>query len=320
MKNRRNAARREILLIFISLVFTCFVGEQGFADNGPVIDFTIDSIDIINSDSYSVSEDFFTVPATEGYFPVYLSGWQFSNNTEYIYSPQNINLTNSSDDILVCNEIWSESVDTNQSKKRRISILILLKSEIYYDDWEKILEKVNHLIFEIDVEQYDAMNETESRYYSIKTQPQIDTVRTAVDIEFDLELIDELNYLEAAEYDPNIICYAELIQNETQVTDITCWKIEYQITAPWPIKCILGYHNDVPTSRIVYFNSAEPLINSSKITMYLLYGHNNKEKAFQKDLISIWEEMEPRLLVSPEPQLIGNHIGGPYYSVILQVE
>ena len=54
--------------------------------------------------------------------------------------------------------------------------------------------------------------------------------------------------------------------------------------------------------------------------MYLLYGHNNAGKAFQKDLISIWEEIEPRLIVSPEPQLIGNHIGGPYYSVILQVE
>ena len=320
MKNRRHAARRGILLVFLSLVFTCFVGEQGSADNGPVIDFKIDSIDIISSDSYSASEDFFTVPATEGYFPVYLSGWQFSNNTEYIYSPQNISLTNSSDDILVYNEIWSESVDTNQSKKRRISILILLKSEIYYDDWEKILEKVNQLILEIDVEQHDAMNETESRYYSIKTQPQIDTVRTAVDIAFDLELIDKLNYLEAAEYDPNIIYYAELIKNETQVTDITCWKIEYQITAPWPIKNILGYHNDAPTSRIVYFNSSEPLTNSSKITMYLLYGHNNAGKAFQKDLISIWEEIEPRLIVSPEPQLIGNHIGGPYYSVILQVE
>ena len=54
--------------------------------------------------------------------------------------------------------------------------------------------------------------------------------------------------------------------------------------------------------------------------MYLLYGHNNTEKAFQKDLISIWGELEPRLLVSPEPLLIGNHIGGPYYLVVPQVE
>lgn len=310
---------KSLIGTILSLVFMCFVGGQGSAYNEPVMNFRIDSVDIISSDPYSISEDFFTIPATEGYFPVYLSGWQLSDDTEYIYLPPNINFINFSDDIFVCNEIWSESIDTNHSNKRRISILILLKNEIYCD-LEKILEKVNQLIFEIDVEQYDAMNETESRFYSFKTQPQIDTVRTAVDIISDLELIDEQNYLEAAEDDPNIIYYAELIKRETQVTDITCWKIEWQIAASWPIKCIFGYHNDVPTSRIVYFNSSEPLTNSSKITMYLFYGHNNTEKAFQKDLIFIWGELEPRLLVSPEPLLIGNHIGGPYYLVVPQVE
>ena len=310
---------KSLIGTILSLVFMCFVGGQGSADNGPVVEFRIDSIDMISSAPYSISEDFFTVPETEGYFPAYLSGWQFSDNTAYIYSPQSISLTNPSDDILVCNEIWNESIDTNHSNKRRIAILIFLKNEIYYDG-EKILEKVNQLIFEIDVEQDDAMNETESRYYSFKTQPQIDIVRTAGDITFDLELIDERNYLEAAEDDPNIIYYAELIKRETQITDIACWKIQCQITASWPIKCILGYHNDVLASRIVYFNSSEPLINTSKITLYLLHGHNTQEKAFQKDLISIWGELEPQFLASPEPLLIGNHIGGPYYLVVPQVE
>ncbi len=310
---------KSLISTILSLVFICFIWGQGSADNGPVIGFIIDSLDIISSDSYSVSEDFFTVPAKEGYFPVCLSGWLYSENTEYIYSPQSIRLINSSDDIIICNEIWNESIDTNHSSKRRVSILILLKNETYYD-LEKIPEKVNQLIFEVDVEQCDAINETESQYYSFKTQPQIDTLRTAVNIASDLKLIDERNYLEVAEYDPNIIYYAELIKRETQVTEITCWTIECQIAAPWPIKCILGYHNDLPKSRIVYFNSSESLTNSSKITMYLLYGHSNTEKNIQKDLFSIWRELEPQFLVSPEPLLVGNHIGGPYYLVVPQVE
>ena len=109
---------KSLIGTILSLVFMCFVGGQGSAYNEPVMNFRIDSVDIISSDSYSISEDFFTIPATEGYFPVYLSGWQLSDDTEYIYLPQNINLTNSSDDIFVCNEIWSESIDTNHSNKK----------------------------------------------------------------------------------------------------------------------------------------------------------------------------------------------------------
>jgi len=301
-----------------ALLFFLIIGISAIALGESVVDFRIDSLDIIGNSIYGKNDDLFTIPVIDNYFPVYLSGWQVSNNPEYIYIPQNVILTNTNDDIILCNEIWSESVDENRSICRRISILLLLKEKTYYNS-EKTLEALNQLDLEITVEQSDAMLEAESQLFSVRTQPQIDIIRDSSNITVNCKLLNETDYLEAAKEDPNIVYYAKQIKDEARVSDVTCLKVECWIDAPWSIECVLGYHNHEPRSRIVYFNSSESLMHSNKMIMYFLLGYNG-QKFTQDEFITVFEELKPQLFISPEPLLIGSFIGGPYYPVFLKID
>ena len=303
--------------ILLLLTLLCFVGMGATAYGESSVEYRIDSLDIVES-SLGTYHDLFTIPVVDGYFPVYLSGWQIASNTEYTYLPQASALTNGNDDIMLNSKIWIESFDDNPSPSKRISLLLYLKKEAY-DDSAKILEAVNQLVFEITVAQLKNDTSYESQHFSVKTQPQIDRIRDSSNITVNLKLFDELDYLQKPEENHNIIHYANLIRSEAQAADVVCWEMECQMTAPWPIKCMLGYHNEIPTSYISYFNSYESLVAWGAETMYFLIGYNER-KPSRDEVISIFEELNPQLFISPEPCLIGNYIGGPYYQIAPKLE
>ena len=296
------------------LVVLCLVGLSATAYGESAVEYKIDSLDIVE---YSLGTylDWFTIPVVEGYFPVCLSGWQIASNTEYIYSPEDIRLIKGNDDILFDNDLCFEWVDYRGGKDKRLSILLFLKEETR-DDPERILEAVNQLVFEITVEQYECYApDDETQYFPVKAQPCVDTIRDSSNITVEYELADGLDYLEAAEvYDNhNIVYYANLMMKETQVTNVACWKMDGEITAPWPIMCALGYHNDIPTDRIVYFNSTDYFGDVNIETTYVLIGYDGQQPS-QGDAIAAFEALKPELYISPEPYLIGD-FKGPYYLV-----
>ena len=77
--------------------------------------------------------------------------------------------------------------------------------------------------------------------------------------------------------------------------------------------CALGYHNDIPTDRIVYFNRTDYFGDVNIETTYLLIGYDGQQPS-QGDAIAAFEALKPELYISPEPYLIGD-FKGPYYLV-----
>ena len=300
--------------ILLLLTLLCFVGMGATAYGESSVEYRIDSLDIVEY-SLGTYHDLFTIPVVEGYFPVYLSGWQIASDAAYIHSPEDIRLIKGNDDILFDNALCFEWVDYGWSDDKRLSILLFLKDETRGDP-ERILEAVNQLVFEITVEQYECdVPDDETQVFSVKAQPRIDTIRDSSNITVDYELVGGLDYLEAAEAygNTNILYYANLMMKETQATNVACWKMNGQITAPWPIMCALGYHADIPANRIMYFNTTDFLVDTDIETAYLMIGYDGKQPS-KGDAIAVFEALNPELYVSPEPYLIGDY-NGPYYLV-----
>lgn len=296
------------------LLMVVLVGGAACAVDEPIVSYSLDSIDVVDPSLYTDLSDLRMLSVQEDFWFVFLSGWQLANHTEYMYAAQNVVMRKDYDDVVLY-DIWSELY---QGAENRVSILLLLKKSTY-PDMESILEIMNRLDLDITVEQSDCFAETEAIDFHVEVQPQVHTVRDSAGLAGRFRLLDQIAYQDAVAKNVNVEYDAELIKRNDSVSQIACWEITYQIDSPFPIQCAFGFHSSAYQSRMMAFNTSDPLVHLPSDTTFLLVGYDEQEPS-RSDVMRILHDMDIEVLISPEPYLFGQHLGGPYYAVPLQIE